>query len=287
MSYSDLVSVIIPVFNRDTLIHESIQSVLDQTYTPIELIVVDDGSTDSTLKSLEKYKDLSNVSIISIKHSGYVGFVRNEAVKFASGEWIAFLDSDDIWENRKIEMQMQVLKSNPQYRFIHTLERWIRNDKVVSQKHRKHEKAGDLFQTSLGKCEIGPSTVLMEKSLFYENGGFREDLEICEDYEFWLKITSKNPVAYLDEPLVIKRGGHEDQLSLKYGFIEIFKIDALKKLVDENFFSGDRMILARKELARKCRIYSRGCFKRNKNKEGEKYESLYFFYSIDDVESEE
>ena len=184
MCKSDLISVIIPVFNREKLVHEAIISVLNQTYPHIELIIADDGSTDNTVNSLKIYSGLKNVKILSLNHCGYVGLVRNAAVKTSEGRWIAFLDSDDSWRNDKIEKQIAYLQSNRQYRFIHTLEKWIRNNKIVSQNHRKHHKSGDLFETSLGKCEICPSTVLMEKELFIKYGGFREDLEICEDYEF-------------------------------------------------------------------------------------------------------
>jgi hypothetical protein len=126
----------------------------------------------------------------------------------------------------------------------------------------------------------------LDKELFFSNFGFREDLEICEDYELWLRLTSQVHVAYLDEVLVVKNAGHDDQLSTKYGFIEIFKIDALKKLVDSEFFNAEQMVAARKELARKCRIYSKGCLKRGKEKEAGKFESLYFFYSVDDLHRE-
>jgi glycosyltransferase involved in cell wall biosynthesis len=283
MQNIDLVSVIIPVFNREKLICEAVDSVLHQTYPHWELLIADDGSTDNTLSVLEKYKKYPRIRVLPLKHCGNPGQVRNSAVKDATGKWLAFLDSDDLWMKEKLEKQLLFLSRHRDFRFIHTLERWERNGKVVSQAHRKHEKEGDLFRTSLGKCEIGPSTVIMERDLYQHYGGFRNDLEICEDYEFWLRITAENPVAYLDEELVVKKGGHDDQLSTKYGFIEIFKIDALRYLVDENWFEGEKMILARDELARKCRIYSKGCRKRGKEKEAQEFESLYFFYSGDET----
>ncbi|MBI9098884.1 MAG: glycosyltransferase family 2 protein [Spirochaetaceae bacterium] len=284
MSYRDLVSVIIPVYNRVKMVHEAIESVLAQSYNNIELIIADDGSTDGTLQSLNKYRTYPNVKIQSLDHCGYPGQVRNSAAGISEGVWLAFLDSDDIWLEDKILKQIEYLSKHREYRFIHTLEKWERRGITVSQRHRKHEKEGDLFRTSLGKCEIGPSTVMMDRSLFQSLGGFRDDLEICEDYEFWLRITSDYPVAYVDEELVVKRGGHDDQLSGKYGHIEIFKIEALRKLVDERFFSKEKLRQASGELAGKCLIYSKGCLKRGREKEAKKYESLYFFYSVDDVQ---
>lgn len=283
MYVEDLVSVIIPVYNRETLVCQAIDSVLRQSYKNIELIIADDGSTDNTPIILSQYKKIPRVHILTLKHSGNPGQVRNSGAKIAQGRWLAFLDSDDIWMKDKVEKQLAYLTLNPHYRFIHTLERWERNGKIISQSHRKHIKEGDLFEIALGKCEIGPSTVIMERELFDHFGGFREDLEICEDYEFWLRITSEEPVAYINEELVIKRAGHDDQLSAKYGFIELFKINALKHLVDQRWFHESKLIAAREELARKCRIYSGGCRKRGKEKEAQGFESLYFFYSADDA----
>ncbi len=131
-----------------------------------------------------------------------------------------------------------------------------------------------LFDDALQKCIIGPSTVVMERSLFVESGGFREDLEIAEDYELWLRITPDERVGYIDTPLIVKRGGHEDQLSSKYGQIEIFRIHALLELVESGYFSGGNQARATGELSRKCAIYANGARKRGKNDEAERYEAL-------------
>lgn len=286
MNKKDLVSVIIPVYNRCEMIHRALQSVLNQSYDYLEIIISDDGSTDYTVQSLEIYSDNPSVHIQKLEHSGHPGLVRNRAAELAQGKWLAFLDSDDIWMEDKISKQMDYLETHREYQFIHTLERWERNGSIISQSHRKHNKEGDLFTVSLGKCEIGPSTVVVDRELFLKNSGFREDLEICEDYEFWLRLSSQVPVAYIDEALVVKTAGHDDQLSMKYGYIEIFKIKALKSLVDNEFFSGENMRSAKRELARKCRIYSKGCRKRGREKEAAEFESLYFFYGIDDVHKE-
>ena len=145
---------------------------------------------------------------------------------------------------------------------------------MVSQTSQRHKREGDIFEDSLVKCIIGPSTVIMKKELFEKQGGFREDLEIAEDYELWLRITADIPVAYIDEPLVIKRAGDWPQLSEKYGQIEIFRINALKELVERSFFKADKMALAKKVLAEKSRIYAAGCRKRGKASEALLYEEL-------------
>jgi hypothetical protein len=112
---------------------------------------------------------------------------------------------------------------------------------------------------------------MLSSRLFRETGGFREDMEIAEDYELWLRITNGYEVGYIDEPLVVKRGGHRDQLSERYGQIEIFRIKALQKNLEAGLFNGENMILAGREMARKCRIYGSGALKRGKVEEGEYY----------------
>ena len=114
----------------------------------------------------------------------------------------------------------------------------------------------------------------MRRELFEELGGFREDLEIAEDYELWLRITARYPAGYIDEPLVIKRGGHADQLSEKYGQIEIFRIKALLLNLEDGFFEGEKRDLAARELVRKCRIYAQGCEKRGKEEEARRYREI-------------
>ncbi len=271
---SPAVSVIIPVYNRYELLKEAAATVMSQSLTNIELIVVDDGSTDMTSTIGLYYKNDPRFRYIKIEHSGMPGYVRNIGVKAAQGALIAFLDSDDLWMKDKLEKQAVFLKENPNIPLVHTRERWIRNGREVSQKGQKYRRSGMIFTDALVKCIVGPSTVVLERALFLEAGGFREDLEIAEDYELWLRITDRNEVGYIDEPLVTKRAGHGDQLSEKYGQIEIFRIRALLDLVEANYFKGPHRGKAKEELARKCRIYAAGCRKRGKYEEGSQYEKL-------------
>ena len=134
------------------------------------------------------------------KHSGMAGLVRNRGVDAASSDYISFLDSDDLWDKYKLEKQYRMMLElkNRGVRISHTREKWLRGEKTVSQKSQKHKREGDIFEDALWKCIIGPSTVMMEKSLFYEAGGFREDLEVAEDYELWLKIIDHEKVGYID-----------------------------------------------------------------------------------------
>ena len=215
------------------------------------------------------------------KHTGMAGLVRNRGVDAASADYIAFLDSDDLWEKDKLKKQfslMQALKKE-NIRIIHTREKWLRGERIISQKSQKHKREGYIFEDALWKCIIGPSTVMLEKSLFYEAGGFRENLEVAEDYELWLRITDHEKTGYIDEMLTVKRAGEWDQLSEKYGQIEIFRIDALKSLLEKSYFSAEKRVLASDVLSRKCRIYAAGCRKRGKDDEALYYENLAAEYS--------
>ena len=276
-----LISVIIPTYNRAALLEEAVRSVFQQTLRDLEIIVVDDGSFDETSGVLRRLKREScsgpgTLPIVLLRqdHRGMPGQVRNFAAASASGEYLAFLDCDDLWKPEKLARQIGLFEENPDLRITHTRETWLRQEKEVSQKGQKHRREGDVFEDALEKCIIGPSTAMMKRSLYEEFGGFREDLEIAEDYEFWLRITASHLVGYIDQPLTVKRAGEWDQLSSKYGYIEIFRIQALRGLVDRNFFPGSKGKTARQVLSRKCEIYAKGCRKRDRVSEAERYEAL-------------
>jgi GT2 family glycosyltransferase len=264
------VSVIIPTHNRFSLLQEAVASVFAQTTDDYELIVVDDGSTDET-PSIEA---TAGLCYRRIHHSGRPGLVRNRGVDLARGEWIAFLDSDDLWMTTKLTKSLRRLHECPDAALVHTRERWMRNGRQISQKGQRHQREGDVFADSLRKCIIGPSTVVIPREVFTRVGGFREDLEVAEDYELWLRIVDTAPVAYVEEPLTTKRAGHGDQLSERYGKIELFRIRALRDLVDRNAFTAEHRPMAQEELSRKCRIYAAGCRTRGRSAEAAEYEAL-------------
>ena len=265
-----LVSVVIPTYNRRELVREAVASVLAQHYQPLELIVVDDGSDDGTVTALADHPE---VRLLRQAHSGMPGQARNAGARLARGEYLAFLDSDDLWLPQKLAQQVAAAVATGDA-IHHTRERWLRSGRVISQRTQRHQRSGDLFAASLRKCVIGPSTVLLRRSVFEQTGGFREDLEIAEDYELWLRLTARYPVGYLEQELVIKRAGHPDQLSERYGHIEIFRLRALRDLVEGGCFAPARHVAAGAELARKARIYAAGCRKRGRPTEAREYEAL-------------
>ncbi len=262
------VSVIIPTHNRRELLRRAVTSVLEQQFTDLELVVVDDASTDGTgacLLSLAE-EDTRLRPLLLETHLGTPGAVRNRGVEVARAPLIAFLDSDDRWPPEKLKLQVPFHRAAG-VRVTHTREVWIRDGRTVSQKGQKHQREGDIFADALKKCIIGPSTVLLDRALFEEHGGFDESLEVAEDYEFWLRITARERVAYLNRELTEKHAGHGDQLSERYGQIEGFRIAALRSVLTRGLLAPERATEARRELARKLRIFSLGARKRGREEE--------------------
>ncbi|MEM5947087.1 glycosyltransferase family A protein [Spirochaetia bacterium 38H-sp] len=273
------VSVVIPVYNRRELLTEALSSVYAQDKPDnvhIEVIVADDGSTDGSGELAEQY----GAKHIRINHCGMPGKVRNIGVEKSSGDVIAFLDSDDIWESCKIAVQLSVFEKAMEkgVPLVHTREKWMRDGRELSQSKQRHKREGNIFPDALVKCIIGPSTTMISKEVFIELGGFREDLEVAEDYELWLRLTDRYDVDYVDEPLTIKRAGNWEQLSEKYGQIEIFRIQALQPLVDASFFTEKNQYLATLELIRKLEIYATGAEKRGKKELASEYREKVNFY---------
>lgn len=241
---------------------KAVDSVLSQTYQVRELILIDDGSDDGTWEYIEKLS-CDTVSLVKkrLEHCGMPGAVRNRGIELAANDWIAFLDSDDYWLERKIEQQVRAVETG-NAKFCHTREIWRRGATELSQKTQTHRKSGHVFEDALKKCIIGPSTVLMHRSLIEQCGVFAEDLEIAEDYEYWLRITAQEKVVYVEQPSIVKYSGGHFQLSGKYEHIENFRIAALERLVQNDYFTAEQRKMAWAELQRKKAIWARGAIKR-------------------------
>ncbi len=266
------VSVIIPTYNRRALVREAIESVLAQRGAgEIELIVVDDGSTDSTKDTLTP---LHNALRYLEQPNRGVSAARNAGVRVARGEWLAFLDSDDLWLPDKLATQVGCVRERPEIRVCQTGEIWIRNGVRVNPCRHHRKPDGDVFLPSLERCLVSPSAVMLRRDLFEAAGGFDESLPACEDYDLWLRLARDTPVALIDRPLVIKRGGHADQLSRQYWGMDRFRVRALRKLLDEPGLEGPRRAAVRAVLAKKCAIVAHGAVKRGRYAEAAQYTEL-------------
>ncbi len=263
------ISVVIPTYNRAAVLPRAVESVCRQTLPPKEIIVVDDGSTDETAKLIaEKFP---HVVSIRQKHQGVSG-ARNRGIRAATGEWIAFLDSDDEWLPRKLETQVRALQAHPDYRICHTNEIWIRRGRRVNPKKKHRKYGGYIFRHCLPLCVISPSSVLIHRDVFRELGLFDEQLPACEDYDLWLRFCAHYPILYLEMPLIIKYGGHEDQLSRRFWGMDRFRIYALEKIIQSTVLSEADRAAALKELLRKIQIYLQGARKRQRIREVKRYE---------------
>jgi glycosyltransferase involved in cell wall biosynthesis len=262
-----LVSVIIPSYNRREMLLQAVAAVLAQTFTDYELIVVDDGSTDNTPAALAPYTGA--ITLLTGDNKG-VSAARNDGVARARGEYVAFLDSDDLWLPDKLSRQVSFLAAHPEVLVCQTEEIWIKNGRRINPAKKHRKPSGMIFFPSLALCLVSPSAVMIKKTFFREIGGFDEMLPACEDYDLWLRISCRHPIHLINDPLVIKRGGHEDQLSSAPG-LDKFRIRALQKILDSPDLTQDMRDAAAAVLIRKCRIYAQGCARRNRAGEAEQY----------------
>jgi glycosyltransferase involved in cell wall biosynthesis len=266
------VSVIIPTFNRANKIARAVASVLYQTFTDYEVLVVDDGSEDGTAEILKLFRS----RIKCIRHSKNLGVsaARNTGIAESRSPLLAFLDSDDYWVPGKLAAQVSFFSSHPGAVACQTEELWIRRGVRVNPMKKHLKPSGDIFEPSLKLCVVSPSAVAVKRNLLEDVGLFDEGFPVCEDYDLWLRISWKYPVWLIPEPLIIKEGGSPDQLSRSVEGMDRYRIRSIARLVASGCLSGKQTQAALKELRFKCRVYGNGCLRRGKIAEGQYYLSL-------------
>jgi glycosyltransferase involved in cell wall biosynthesis len=239
------VSVIIPTYNRANSIHQSIQSVLNQTYKNIELIIVDDGSTDSTMNTLEKYG--KQLKAVYQKNQG-PSYSRNYGVSLSSGEFIAFLDSDDTWEPTKIENQVQLLDLCGRFVPCCICNAVMRNSKG---KTTTLFKLTNINPRSPSGILLNPTEILATRFILFNQtaivrrksfeaiGGFNENLNILEDYDIALRLSSEGPWAYIDR-LLVKKNESDHSLGKKGRDNRLGELITVISILDK-FISDQKM----------------------------------------------
>ena len=267
-----LTSVIIPTHNRRALVREAVASVLAQRGATFELIVVDDGSTDGSAAALEAEFG-SALQVIRTPNCG-VSAARNTGVARSRWEVIAFLDSDDTWLPDKLAVQVSFLSAHPEVEICQTEELWIRSGRRVNPRRRHRKPSGTIFEPSLRLCLVSPSAVAMRRTLFDRVGGFDESLPACEDYDLWLRIAVDTPVVLIDQHLVVKRGGHADQLSRRFWGMDRFRVRSLRRLLDAGRLDDDRRAAVQTVLEEKCAILAAGAARRGRHDEAGDYRRL-------------
>jgi glycosyltransferase involved in cell wall biosynthesis len=218
MQNNPLVSVIIPAYNHELYIEEALQSVIDQTYPNIELIVINDGSTDKTAEIIQKFVDNHkdfNMQFINKKNEG-VCETLNKGIEMSKGEYISFLASDDLWLPNKISVQVEYMERNRKTGMVFSDAMFILyNDRTdikwsdYKPELKKYFKNGmvndvDLYYLLLTRPLIPALTVLVRKSVINKVGLFDKNL-VYEDNDMWLRIAREYPIAYIDIPLAYYR----------------------------------------------------------------------------------
>ncbi len=277
------ISVIIPNYNRSEILNKAVDSVLHQTYRKFELIVVDDGSSVNIDFIKDKIIDAGHQFIKHDKNRG-VAATRNSGIKKSKNEWIALLDSDDSWHPLKLGKQVEFLTQNREIKFFQCRENWYRNGKLQNQGKQPTMPNGDGFFESIKNCCISSSTVMFKRNLFDEFGGFNASMKVCEDYDLWIKISSKYSVGLLDEFLVDKFAGNKDQLSLRYPAMDRFRIFSLANILTNNDLSKAHVDAAVTVLRNKLKILIDGARKRGNKFINEIYSELLKQISIGERE---
>ncbi len=263
-----MVSVIITTYNRRAYLKAAAGSVLAQDFLDKEVIVVDDGSTDG---SEEEVRALQ-VQYVWKKNGG-ISSARNLGISLASGEFIAFLDVDDLWRKGKLSTQMRLMSETGSL-VSYTDEIWVRNGKRLNQGSRHRKYSGLIYQHCLPLCIISPSSAVVARRVYEEVGPFDETMPVCEDYDMWLRIACRFPVLFVDKPLIIKQGGHPDQLSRRFEAMDSFRIKSLVKMLGSGMLAPKQQALTLAELQRKCAIYAQGAKKRGRLEEAAEYAGL-------------
>ena len=280
------VSVILPAFGRDELACRAIESVLGQqagsngeALPRYELVIVDDGTPSGLPACRELLSNYARTKEDRTKGSGPfrvqqirfpenrgVAAARNAAAECSEGRYLAFLDSDDSWEPRKLSHHYSFMCEQG-LRISQTQEIWFRGRKRVNPKVKHRQAEGRVFERCLELCCISPSATMIDRKLFFSAGAFDERMRVCEDYDLWLRVALEEKVGLLREPLVLRYGGRADQLSASEPAMDRYRCFSMCKLLLQNergdVASNEHQVsLVRKALASKLKVLSLGASKR-------------------------
>ena len=252
------------------MVAAAVASVLAQSYRDFELVVIDDGSTDGSATELARFGSQLRYFY---QHRSGVSAARNFGVRQSRGRLIAFLDSDDLWQPDKLQVQAAFMEAHPEVQICQTDEVWIRHGVRVNPKTKHRKPSGNIFERSLELCLVSPSAVMMSRELFDRSGGFDESLTVCEDYDLWLRIARDYQVPLIDQALVVKHGGHADQLSHSLWGMDRFRVIALQKLLRAGIAGAQRTAVLR-VLQNKLAVLVQGARKRGKLADADRYRAM-------------
>lgn len=217
-----LVSVIIPTYNHGEFIEEAIGSVLAQTYRNLEVLVIDDGSTDQTFETLKRFQ--GRLRYVFQENQG-VSSARNRGIRMAWGDFIAFLDSDDAWLPEKLELQMEILMQNPSVGLVGCGVLFVDSSGGVEKEWIPKDYAGQeefLEELRVRNVFFNPSCAVLRRDCFDRVGLFKERLRFGEDWDMWLRVAKTDQTDFVRKPLVkFRRHAH----SKSYKKVKIMKSD--------------------------------------------------------------
>ena len=200
---SPLVTVVIPTYNREKLVLEAVGSVLQDASVPVEILVVDDGSTDGTVATLGRLAGA--VRVICLPHEGRVGRVRNAGIRQARGGFVAFLDSDDLWLPGKLRAQVELLAAHPEYVAAYTNEGRYQAGRLLERtRFDQYPPMTRPLYRQANRC-VHTSTVLVRREVLDGVGPFNESLLVMEDADLWSRISEEGEFGVVKEPLAIYR----------------------------------------------------------------------------------
>ena len=272
------ISVIVPTFNRAHTLARALDSVLAQTYQAKEIIVIDDASSDNTTELLLNYPD---IKLLNFDTNLGVSAARNAGIARSKSDWVAFLDSDDEWLPQKLQRQVDIANTDSNMLIFHTDEIWVRNGKRVNPMNKHAKPDGSVYEESLPLCCVSPSSILLKREVLGKCGVFDETLPACEDYDLWLRLFSRYPVKLIDEQLLIKYGGHGDQLSHQFWGMDRFRVRALCKILESGVLNEKQRAQTKITLHQKCQVLAKGATKRNKAEMANHYKHISAQYGGD------
>ena len=275
------VTIVILNWNGKRFLAPCLDAVLAQTFRDFEIVLVDNGSSDGSVQFLQRHYPQVRL-IVNQRNLGFAA-ANNQAIRASGSEFVATLNNDTEVEPGWLEALVATVQSDSQVGMCASKMLFAHRRDVINSAGIALDRVGIAWDRLGGRPDdpttaapeevFGPcaGAALYRRQMLDEIGLFNENLPVCEDYDLWLRISCRYPVHLITEPLVIKEGGHEDQLSSRYWGMDRFRIHSIAALMRSGHLDERQLALAQDELGNKCRIYANGCLKRGKWKEAVTY----------------
>ena len=247
------VSAVIAAYNSQDYLRDAVESVRAQTYPPVELVIVDDGSTDGTWRLIEELAaDWPMVRPIRIPHGG-TPVAKNRAVFAARGDYVAILDADDLWAPSKLRRSMEFLAAHPELSIVYSPMTTVRMDGAALTGHDKPSHAGRLTAKLFESIFVHDPAVVFHRRVLEACGGFDENIPVGSGHEFWLRVSTKFEFGLIDEPLAIRRWHAESLTRTNRAAGRADKARMLERFYFER--GGKELVPRRRAYRRLSRVY--------------------------------